>query len=163
MNSISLVSEDGATDLVLDSRKPEARAFRRWLTHEVFPSIRDTGQYIHGDRDELDVLKDTIEALIVTRRTAAEAKALAENTAARLDAIEGHHGWYAALGYLKIKGIDMNTNHLQLLGRHAASIGRENGIAPGKVESFMFGTVNSFPEWVWDEAVIRLNTQSVEK
>lgn len=40
-----VVSENGATDLVLDSRKPEARAFRRFLTHEVWPSIRATGSY----------------------------------------------------------------------------------------------------------------------
>ncbi|GAB7515162.1 phage antirepressor [Rhodococcus sp. no. 34] len=40
-----VVSEDGATDLVLDSRKPEARRFRRFLTHEVWPAIRNTGTY----------------------------------------------------------------------------------------------------------------------
>ncbi|CAG6851071.1 hypothetical protein PICSAR240_03908 [Mycobacterium avium subsp. paratuberculosis] len=40
-----MVSENGATDLILDSRKPEARRFRRWLTHEVWPAIRDTGSY----------------------------------------------------------------------------------------------------------------------
>lgn len=40
-----VVTEDGATDLVLDSRKPEARRFRRFLTHEVWPAIRDTGSY----------------------------------------------------------------------------------------------------------------------
>lgn len=45
MRRVALVSEDGATDLVLDSRKPEARRFRRFLTHEVWPSIRDTGSY----------------------------------------------------------------------------------------------------------------------
>ncbi|WP_254597346.1 phage antirepressor KilAC domain-containing protein [Prescottella equi] len=39
------VSQDGATDLVLESRKPEAKKFRRFLTHEVWPSIRDTGSY----------------------------------------------------------------------------------------------------------------------
>lgn len=45
MRSMYIVSEDGATDLVLDSRKPEARRFRRFLTHEVWPSIRETGSY----------------------------------------------------------------------------------------------------------------------
>ncbi|MFD0347279.1 hypothetical protein ACFQ0M_16970 [Kitasatospora aburaviensis] len=30
---------------MLDSRKPEARAFRRWITAEVIPSIRRTGSY----------------------------------------------------------------------------------------------------------------------
>lgn len=42
---MNVVSENGATDLVLDSRKPEARRFRRFLTHEVWPAIRDTGTY----------------------------------------------------------------------------------------------------------------------
>lgn len=45
VQAIGLVSEDGATDLVLESRKPEARRFRKFLTHEVWPSIRDTGSY----------------------------------------------------------------------------------------------------------------------
>lgn len=45
MRSVKVVSEDGATDLVLDSRKPEAKRFRRFLTHEVWPAVRDTGSY----------------------------------------------------------------------------------------------------------------------
>jgi prophage antirepressor-like protein len=42
---VILVSEDGATDLILESRKPQARAFRRFLTHTVWPAIRDKGTY----------------------------------------------------------------------------------------------------------------------
>ncbi|MFC5888530.1 BRO family protein [Kitasatospora sp. CM 4170] len=38
-------NESGLYDLILDSRKPEARAFRRWITAEVIPSIRRTGSY----------------------------------------------------------------------------------------------------------------------
>lgn len=45
MRNVTVVSENGATDLILDSRKPEARRFRRWLTHEVWPAIRETGSY----------------------------------------------------------------------------------------------------------------------
>lgn len=45
VQQVALVSEEGATDLVLDSRKPDARRFRRWLTHTVWPSIRETGSY----------------------------------------------------------------------------------------------------------------------
>ena len=39
------VNEDGLYDVILDSRKPEARAFRKWVTSEVLPSIRKTGGY----------------------------------------------------------------------------------------------------------------------
>lgn len=39
------VNEPGLYSLVLGSRKAEARAFKRWITHDVIPSIRRTGSY----------------------------------------------------------------------------------------------------------------------
>ena len=42
---MSTVSEPGLYSLILRSRKPEAKRFRRWITHEVLPSIRRTGGY----------------------------------------------------------------------------------------------------------------------
>ncbi len=44
-SSMSFVNEPGLYTLVLGSRKPEAKAFKRWITHEVIPAIRKTGQY----------------------------------------------------------------------------------------------------------------------
>lgn len=41
----NFVNEDGLYDVILDSRKPQAKAFRKWITSEVLPSIRKTGQY----------------------------------------------------------------------------------------------------------------------
>lgn len=41
----TFVNEDGLYDVILDSRKPEAKRFRKWLTSEVLPSIRKTGGY----------------------------------------------------------------------------------------------------------------------
>ena len=40
------VNEDGLYDVILDSRKPEAKRFRKWITSEVLPSIRKHGAYI---------------------------------------------------------------------------------------------------------------------
>ena len=45
VQSLVFVSESGMYDLVMMSRKPEAKAFKRWVTHEVIPSIRKTGGY----------------------------------------------------------------------------------------------------------------------
>lgn len=42
----SVVSEAGLYSLILTSRKPEAKAFKRWITHEVIPAIRKTGTYV---------------------------------------------------------------------------------------------------------------------
>lgn len=41
----TVVNESGLYDVVLDSRKPQARTFRRWITSEVVPALRATGQY----------------------------------------------------------------------------------------------------------------------
>ena len=45
---VNAVNEPGLYSLVLGSRKPEAKAFKRWITHEVIPAIRKTGGYIAG-------------------------------------------------------------------------------------------------------------------
>lgn len=43
--NLVIVNESGLYDIVLDSRKPEAKQFRRWITKDVLPAIRKTGQY----------------------------------------------------------------------------------------------------------------------
>lgn len=42
---VNLVSESGLYNLIFQSRKPEAKVFRKWVTSEVLPSIRKTGGY----------------------------------------------------------------------------------------------------------------------
>lgn len=42
---VNLVNESGLYNLIFQSRKPEAKAFRKWVTSEVLPSIRQTGRY----------------------------------------------------------------------------------------------------------------------
>lgn len=43
--NLNIVSESGMYALVLTSRKQEAKPFRKWITSEVLPAIRKTGQY----------------------------------------------------------------------------------------------------------------------
>lgn len=58
------VNEPGLYSLVLGSRKPEAKAFKRWITHEVIPSIRKTGSYtFDGTSKELQAI------IMIDRRT----------------------------------------------------------------------------------------------
>jgi anti-repressor protein len=48
---MTVVSEAGLYHLVFKSRKPEAKAFKRWIRHEVLPSIRKHGGYIKGQEE----------------------------------------------------------------------------------------------------------------
>ncbi|MEA4928561.1 MAG: BRO family protein [Candidatus Limiplasma sp.] len=61
----NIVSECGLYALVSGSRKPEARAFQRWINHEVLPSIRKTGAYA---RPDLSHDADVVTALITALR-----------------------------------------------------------------------------------------------
>lgn len=47
--NVALINEPGLYSLVLGSRKPEAKPFKRWVTHEVLPSIARHGAYIDPD------------------------------------------------------------------------------------------------------------------
>lgn len=46
----TFINEDGLYDVIIDSRKPEAKRFRKWVTSEVLPSIRKTGSYSIDNR-----------------------------------------------------------------------------------------------------------------
>lgn len=49
---MTIINESGLYNLIFQSRKPEARAFRKWVTSEVLPAIRRTGQYgIKGEAE----------------------------------------------------------------------------------------------------------------
>lgn len=43
--NVRFVNESGLYSLIMTSRKPDAKRFRRWVTHDVIPSIRRTGSY----------------------------------------------------------------------------------------------------------------------
>ncbi len=57
---INLVSESGLYALIFRSRKAEARAFRRWVTSEVLPSIRRTGSYTPAHQSFLGLVREQI-------------------------------------------------------------------------------------------------------
>lgn len=68
---VNAVNEPGLYSLVLGSRKPEAKAFKRWITHEVIPEIRKTGGYIAG-QETMDDDQLLASALMVAQRKIAE-------------------------------------------------------------------------------------------
>ena len=49
--TLAIVYESGLYELIFRSRKPEAKAFRKWVTSEVLPSIRRTGFYRQQQRE----------------------------------------------------------------------------------------------------------------
>lgn len=63
----TIINESGLYSLVLSSKLPTAKAFRRWITSEVIPSIRKNGGYIHG-QDRMTDAELLSRALLVAQR-----------------------------------------------------------------------------------------------
>ena len=72
--SMTLVNESGLYSLVMRSRKPEAKAFRKWVTSEVLPSIRKTGSYDINSRPltQAEIILASAQQLIAHERTIRE-------------------------------------------------------------------------------------------
>jgi len=69
-----MVNESGMFQIVLSSYKPEAKAFKRWLTHEVLPAIRRTGKFTNEQAQAIE-----LENKAIVRRLAEVNSLLAGN------------------------------------------------------------------------------------
>ena len=78
VQQLAVVNESGLYSLVLRSRKPEAKAFKKWITSEVLPTIRKHGMYATSNKIE-EILSDPDAAIQILTR-------LKEERAARLEA-----------------------------------------------------------------------------
>src|SRR5690606_2333461 len=61
--SAYFVNEPGLYAAILRSRVPEAREFKRWLTHDVLPQIRQTGKYAGAEQIEYQIPQTYAAAL----------------------------------------------------------------------------------------------------
>lgn len=84
---VSIVNEPGLYALIGQSRKPEAKAFRRWVNHEVLPAIRQTGGYIpvKADESEAEVIA---RAMGILQRTIEDQRRQLEAVQPKAEAFE---------------------------------------------------------------------------
>lgn len=105
---MTYVTEGGMYSLVLRSRKPEAKAFKRWITHEVLPSIRKTGSYAAPELTGAELMA---RALIEAQQTLeAQSQKVAELTpkADAFDALLSTAGDYSVNEAAKVLARDHN-------------------------------------------------------
>lgn len=72
---MSVISEAGLYSLILRSRKPEAKQFKRWVTHDVLPQIRKTGSYNAPAAISFEEMTAQVIAGLQERIEAAQARA----------------------------------------------------------------------------------------
>lgn len=165
-----IISEPGLYSLILRSRKPEAKAFKRWVTHEVIPSIRKTGGYLMAKPNDTPeailaravlVAQDTIRRIEAERddaiRTKAEigsrreATAMATASAAvrKAAALENELG--RGRDYKSVKGIPWFLDIFadtpaaySVAGRKLSDMSRRMDYEIREIEDSRFGSVKAY-------------------
>jgi prophage antirepressor-like protein len=144
--SLTFVTEPGLYRWTLGSRKPEARAFKRWVTHEVLPSIRKSGGY-QSPRSSLAALRETVDQLIEHE----ERIAFLEAHQLRFD-----REYVSVSGYCNLKGIACCQKMAAAVGKRAAAIARSEDVEIFDIPHERHGKVNIYPPAIIHRALIAL-------
>lgn len=133
------INEDALYDVIFDSRKPEAKAFRKWVTSEVLPSIRKTGGYT------MALPKTYSEAL----RQLADAVEAKEKVQLQLDAktrqLDESKDWYSIKRWAKEHGM----NWRKISWRALKAISAEHGFEIQKIFDGNYGEINLYHRQVF--------------
>ena len=141
------INESGLYSLILTSRKPSAKKFKKWVTSEVLPSIRKTGGY--SVAPVTPVVKNSAMQLVIAQ--AIELDRLEQEQqglAARLRLVEAkqpqEQNYFTVVGYSRYAGEAVSNNMAIAIGRHAAKISRARDIPIGDTTDPRFGYVHTY-------------------
>lgn len=92
---MAVITEPGLYSAILGSRVPEARAFKRWVTHEVLPALRREGGYM-ASRDGETPEETMARAVLLAQQTIDRQRRRVAELEARNAAIEPKAGFFDA-------------------------------------------------------------------
>lgn len=129
---VTIINESGLYSLVLSSKLPTARKFKRWVTSEVIPTIRKHKAYMTPDKlEEVLLNPDTLIQLAQNLKSEQEARRAAEAK------IEADHP--------KVLFADaVSTSEQSILIGQLAKIIRQNGVPMGERRLFQWMRVNGY-------------------
>lgn len=138
-----IISEPGLYSLVLRSRKPEAKEFKRWVTHDILPAIRQNGGYMlmrPNETEEEFFARAVLLAQQTLARMDAEKKALSakvENLEVELDESKL---WWSIKRVAAATGENWREYNWKALKSASFSL----GLPPRKIFDANFGAVNVY-------------------
>jgi anti-repressor protein len=111
-----VVNEAGLYAMVFKSRKPEAKRFKRWVTHEVLPTIRKTGAYVTDAAAASDPILTQAQMLIEMRlKQIAQEQRLAA-IEQRVEALPAPTTHLSVLAFANLNGIRLDNRLASVLG-----------------------------------------------
>lgn len=134
---VSVVNEPGLYSLVMTSRKPEAKIFKRWIAHEVVPSLRKTGQYAIQKLTPAEVILKQAEQLVDHERRLAAIEA-------RQTAIEKGEEYFSVVGYCNLIKRPVSDDESRAFGKRATALSKERNVSIGKTSHPRYGEIHTY-------------------
>lgn len=142
LQNMVVVNESGLYNLVLGSRKPEAKAFKRWITHEVLPALRK-GQLVPSITP-MQALLQAVTRMAEQEQILAEHEQRLMAVEVRQTSMEQGSQYFTIMAYATLKGIRLDNGTAQVYGMKASRLSREQGVGIGKVSDQRYGVVGSY-------------------
>lgn len=118
------ITESGLYSLIMTSRKPEAKRFKKWVTSVVLPQIRKTGSYIATDEKPISL----VDIFAQSVQLFADHEKRLKEIEARQGAILDRSNYYQVQAYARLIGKPVSTPTASKLGKWAAEYSRKHNI-----------------------------------
>lgn len=145
------VNEPGLYSLIIRSNKPEAKKFKRWITHDVLPSLRQTGKYEVGNVSELDLIIQSAQAMKKIKAKQIEHDQRLQILEAKTHQNSGETGYWTISAWCRLNNLTLSLENAKHKGRQASRLSTKWGVSVSRVPDERFGSVNSYREDVLEE------------
>ena len=151
VREIAVVTEPGLYSLIMRSDKPKAKAFKRWIIHEVLPAIRKHGGYAMQNLSPMQILRQMFNAIELQEQRL-------DDHAERITSLETHVQtdveYFTVTGYFRKMGLNPPTlNEAQSIGQRASHLSRVRSYGIGKTSDPRYGEVNTYHQDILKEIV----------
>ena len=150
---MTVINESGLYSLVLSSRLPAAKAFKRWVTSEVIPAIRKSGSYSLS-LSPAEQLVAQAQLLLEQERRLAVLEDEQKHIITKVDQLETLFeskrnlivgmDWYTITGYIGLMKYRVRPDDYGKLSKKASQISREKGYKIGSAPHPVYGTVGVY-------------------
>jgi prophage antirepressor-like protein len=149
-----VINESGLYALMLGSRKPDAKRFKKWVTSEVLPQIRQTGSYLQQPKTPAELILLQAQQLVAHERKLENHDQRIYALEARVDAKDEWTEHFSIIAYCKLHGIDLpDLQRAQNWGKRATKLSKDRGRTIGKTSDPRYGTVGLYHVSILDEVI----------